>query len=286
MSLKINIINPHGFCFGVNRAVVLARETAQKYPKNTYLLGEIVHNPFVNEDLKNNYHIQTVSSIADIPTGSTVIFCAHGSPPSLFKQSKIRELIVVDAVCPIVVQVHQLVKKLVSENKKIIYLASDYNHDEAKGVLSQAPESITLTTLKDIYSLVISSPEICHVITQTTLSVIETQKTLDYLTKTYPTISIHPHICLATSDRQKTIIESAKDSDLIIINGSKNSSNSLRLLETAKSQNPNSFIVESADDLDPLWFKNISSVAISSGASTPENIFNLVVEKIKTMTQN
>lgn len=283
MPRKITIINPHGFCFGVSRAITLVKDTAKKYPQKTYLLGEIVHNQYVVDDLEKNYGVQTVSSIEDIPDNSVIIIRAHGTTPETYKKAQEKKLIIVDATCPIVTQVHQLVKKLASENKEIIYIASDMNHDEAIGVLSQAPQSIILTTLKDINNLEIKNPQNTFVITQTTLSIFETQKAFDLLKQKYPQIFIQPHICSATFERQKAIMNVPKDSEIIIIVGSKTSSNSQRLFEVAQSVCKKAFIVETASDLDPKWFQNINNIAISSGASTPENLLNEVVEKIKKL---
>lgn len=283
MPRKITIINPHGFCFGVSRAITLAEDTAKKYPQKTYLLGEIVHNQCVVDDLEKNYGVQTVSSIEDIPNNSAIIIRAHGATLETYKKAQGKKLIIVDATCPIVAQVHQLVKKLASENKEIIYVASDINHDEAIGVFSQAPQSIILTTLKDINNLEIKNPQNTFIITQTTLSIFETQKTFDLLKQKYPQIIIQPHICFATSERQKAIMNIPKDSEIIIIVGSKTSSNSKRLFEVAQSTGCNSYIVETASDLDPKWFQNVTNIAISSGASTPENLLNEVVEKIKKL---
>lgn len=283
MSKKITIINPHGFCSGVSRAIKLAQDAAQKYPQKTYLLGEIVHNQFVVNDLEKNFGIKTVNSIKDIPNDSVIIIRAHGAAPEVYKKALEKKLTIIDATCPLVTKVHQDVKKLISENKDIIYITSDINHDEAVGVYAQAPQNITLTTLKDINNLEINNPQNTVIITQTTLSIFETKKALNLIKQKYPQITIQPHICFATTERQEAVVKAAEKSDLIIIVGSLISSNSKRLVEVAQSVGITSHIVETADDLKPDWFKGTDKIAVSSGASTPENLLNEVIEKIKNI---
>ncbi len=280
--MKINVVTSHGFCLGVDRAVNLAKETAKKYPNKTYLLGEIVHNSFVVSDLENNFNIKTVNCLDEIPLNSVVIFRAHGASPELYLKAIEKGLIIVDATCPIVLQSHKTINKLAKEKCKIIYLASDYNHDEAIACRDQSPEFVSLVTIKDLDNLVIDDPKNTFFLTQTTLSVLETRKVTEKLLQRYPELNIMPHICFATTERQDSILRFSGESDVVIIVGSKNSSNSLRLLETAKLQNKNSYIVESELDLNPSWFENIESIAISSGASTPENILENVINKINS----
>lgn len=277
----INILNPHGFCFGVTRAIELAKTAAKNSVSPVYLLGEIVHNPFVVADLKNNFNLETVSSLDQIPNNSTVIFRAHGSSPELYQQAKNMGLHIVDATCPLVSKSHQIIKKFINDSQKIIFLVSDYHHDEAVAVLAQAPSSIQLVTLADALTIQIPDPLHTVVLTQTTLSVLETKKTLDFLSAKFPELTIHPHICPATTERQKAIIDSATDSDLIIIIGAKNSSNCQRLYDTALTVCQRAQIIESADDLSPNLFIGVNRLSLTSAASTPENIFTQVIEKIK-----
>ena len=278
MSPRVTVINPHGFCFGVSRAIKLAQETVAKNP-NTYILGEIVHNQYVVGNLEK-LGLKTVNSLDEIPEKSTVIIRAHGAAPEIYQQARNKNLNIIDATCPIVAKVHRLVKKLASEKKTILYLVSDPNHDEAIGVISEAPKSIIPVTLKDLKNLNLSHPEKTVVVTQTTLSVYETETAFENLKQKYPSIIIHPHICQATSERQKAVLNSAKDSDLIIIVGSKSSSNSQRLVETATSAGCLSYIIETVTDLNPQWLINKTKISLSSGASTPENLLNDVVNKV------
>lgn len=283
MSKNIIVANSHGFCFGVKRAINLVKETAQKYPQKTYILGEIVHNQFVVSGLEKKYGVKTVESLDVIPKNGVVIIRAHGVSPDVYQKAREKNLEIVDATCPMVAQVHSHVKKLADENKRIIYIASDLNHDEAIGVFGEAPQNIILSTLKDIYELNISDPKNSVVLTQTTLSVNETRSVFEFLKEKYPQINIQPHICQATTERQNDIIKIASESDITIIVGSLNSSNSKRLLETALSIGKKAYIVENASGLQDEWFKNINIVGISSGASTPENLLNEVIKKINKL---
>lgn len=283
MSKKVIVAEAHGFCFGVERAIKLTQETAKKYPGKTYVLGEVVHNNHVVDDLKNNYGVKMVLSLDEIPSGSVVVIRAHGVSPEVYEEIKKRNLEFVDATCPMVAQVHNQVKKWVGEDKKIIYIASDINHDEAVGVYGEAPEKIVLMTLKDLESLEIIDPKNTVVVTQTTLSVSETQKAFDFLKQKYSDLTIQPHICRATTERQDNIGKIADISDVIIIVGSQSSSNSRRLVETALETGKKAYIVESVSDLKPEWFEGVEIVGVSSGASTPEDLLDEVIEKIRVI---
>ncbi len=155
MAIEILVADPHGICgndlgFGVAHAIYLARETAKQSPGRTYLLGEIVHNQHVVASLEKDYGVKTVQTIEEIPEGATMVIRAHGATPDIYEQAKARGLKIVDATCPLVAQVHREVKKLASEGRNILYVASDYKHDEALGVVGEAPDKVILTTLTDL----------------------------------------------------------------------------------------------------------------------------------------
>jgi len=286
MSIKIIVAEPHGFCgnenFGVTRAIMIAQQTAKQYPGKTYLLGEIVHNQHVVDSLEQNYGVKTVHRLEEIPTGATVVIRAHGAPPETYKEAEKRGLYIIDATCPLVAQVHKEVKKLAQEGKQIVYIASDYQHDEALGVVAEAPDKVNLTTLADLDKQAITDPKNTIVLTQTTLSTLETKDALEKLTQKYPTLTIKPHICPATTQRQEAVIKLAKEVGLVVIVGSPTSSNSKRLREVAEEVGAKAYIVDTAKELNPAWFKAATKVAVSSGASTPEEILNEVIERIKT----
>ena len=285
MSKKIIIAEPHGYCgndrFGVKAAVHIAQETAKKYPNKTYLLGEIVHNQHVVDWLEKEHGVKTVHRLEEIPQGATVIIRAHGEPPATYQKARGRGLNIIDATCPLVLQVHREVKKLASEGKKILYIASKKDHHEAVGVAGEAPEAVILTTLKELDKVKIAEPEKTIVLTQTTLSILETEKKLKQLKEKYPQLTIKPHICLATTQRQQAVIELAKKIGLVVIVGSPTSSNSNRLREVAELAGAQAYIVDTANELNSDWFQGIEKVAVSSGASTPEWLLEEVIEKIR-----
>jgi len=278
---NIIIAQPHGFCFGVNRAVDLAQKTAQRYSQPIYFLGEIVHNQHVIDWLKLDLKIKTVKKIEDIPPQSVVIIQAHGVAPQIYQQAKDRQLTIVDATCPLVLKSHQTVKNLAKEDKKIIFICNKIYHDETIGVLGEAPQSITPVTLKDISNFKIKNPDNTVVITQTTLSTLETQSALDHLKEKYPQITIHPHICQATTERQSAIINLVKKYKFVIIVGSPTSANSNSLRQVAEDSGATAYIIDNASQLKKEWLKDQDNIVVSSGASTPESVLDQVINKIK-----
>ena len=267
--MKIFIANPHGFCSGVRRAVQIAQNANSK---DTYLLGDIVHNDHVIRSLK----IKTVYDINDIPSGSSIIIRAHGASPQVYQEAQKRKLKIIDATCPLVLQVHQFVKK--NQDKDIIYLVSDKNHDEALGVIAQG-KHISAYTLDEYKKIKAKSNSV--LITQTTLSVNETKKVIDYLKEKFSDLSIFPHICPATTDRQLAVCNLAQKVDFFIIIGSPKSSNSLRLYETAISTGKPAIIVDSLEELKKHDIKKYKIIGLSSGASTPEEVLNTVYEYLQ-----
>jgi 4-hydroxy-3-methylbut-2-en-1-yl diphosphate reductase len=281
--LNIHIASPHGFCFGINRAIDLARETAEKYSGNIYFLGEIVHNQHVVEWLESELSIKTVQSIDDIPRGSVVIIRAHGAPPLTFNQALAKGLTIIDASCPLVLKSHRSAIDFTSQNKKVIFLCNNITHDETVGIVGENPYLIIPVTINDIKDFQIDDPTNTVIITQTTLSTLETKEALDFLKTKYPQVTILPHICQATTDRQNSVIELSKVCDLIIIVGAPNSANSNNLKKVAESNSAVSYIVDNASELDPKWFEGHHEIGVSSGASTPESILEEVINQIKNI---
>lgn len=282
--INIVLAQPHGFCFGIDRAISLAKDTAQKFSQPIFFLGELVHNQHVVDWLEKDLGIKTVYSVEEIPIGSVVIIRAHGASPIIYQQAKERGLEIIDASCPLVLRSHQKVKDLVNQNKKIIFLCNKIDHDETIGVVGEAPDFITPVTLDSVPNLSLLDPQNTVVLTQTTLSTLETQKALDFIKHKYPQITILPHICQATTERQNAIIKLAQKYKFVIIVGAPTSANSNSLKSVAQSAGAISYIVDNASELNPEWFKNQENVVISSGASTPESILEEVITKIKSFT--
>lgn len=283
----VNIIlaQPHGFCFGITQAIKISKDTAKKYHQPIYFLGELVHNQHVVDWLESGLKIKTVQSINDIPSNSVVIIRAHGASPKIFQQAKDKGLKIIDASCLLVLKSHQTVKDLVSQKKQIIFLCNKIDHDETIGIVGEAPKFITPVTLSNIFDFEISNPKNTIVVTQTTLSILETKSALDYLKNKYPQIIILPHICQATTDRQNAIIKLAKKYKFVIIVGSPTSANSNSLKSVAENVGAIAYIVDNSTELNPKWFTNQQNIVISSGASTPESILKEVVSRIKEITR-
>jgi len=282
---NIIVASPHGFCFGITRAIELSQDTAKKSKKPIYFLGELVHNQHVVDWLESDLKIKTVNSIDEIPTNSIVIIRAHGVAPSVYQDAKNKNLEIVDATCPLVMKSHQTVRQLSKDNKTIIFLCNKIDHDETIGVVGENPNNIIPVTLQDIFNFEITDPKNTVIVTQTTLSTLETQKALDFIKNKYPQISILPHICQATTERQQSIIKLAKMHPFVIIVGAPNSANSNSLKNVAESSGAVSYIVDNASELNPQWFVGQDNIVVSSGASTPEDILNEVVQKIDQITR-
>ena len=280
---NIFIASPHGFCFGINKAIDLAKNTAKNSTNSIFFLGELVHNQHVVDYLESELKIKTVQSLNEIPKNSIVIIRAHGATPQVFQQATEMGLEIVDASCPLVLKSHQTVKDLASQQKNIIFLCNKIDHDETVGVVAEAPDFITPITLQNILTFDIKNPSNTVIITQTTLSTTETKDALEFIKNKYPEISIFPHICQATTDRQFAVIKLAKKCSLIIIVGSPTSANSHSLQEVAKSSGAISYIIDNSSELNPDWFIGHQNIGISSGASTPEAILDEVIQKIETI---
>lgn len=281
---NIIVADPHGFCFGVSRAIDIATDTAKNSKKPIYFLGELVHNQHVVDWLESELKIKTVLSIDEIPTNSIIIIRAHGASPSIYQQARDKGLEIIDASCPLVLKSHQTARDLASKKNDIIFLCNKIDHDETIGVVGESPDFITPVTLKDIFNFEIKNPINTVIITQTTLSTTETREALLFIKNKYPEISILPHICQATTDRQNAIINLAQKYKFVIIVGSPTSANSNSLRSVAESVGAISYIVDNVSELNPDWFKGQENIVISSGASTPEDILNKVVDKITEIT--
>lgn len=278
-----------GFCgdggkFGVSGAIRLAQEAALSEPGHVYLIGELVHNHHVTQWLKNSYQLKVVASLDQVPAKSIVVVKAHGAPPAFFAQAEQKKLRIIDATCPMVRAAQQLVCQLVASGKKIIYVASDENHDEAISVSQQVERGVKVVTLAELDELVIKDPAQTVVLTQTTLSILETATKFAALARRYPQLTIRPHLCQATTQRQQAVLALAQEVEAIVVVGALHSSNSQRLAEVAKSTGLPVQIVDQATDLDESWFSpTMLTVGVIAGASTPAWITDEVVRKIESL---
>ena len=276
--MKVYLGTPRGFCAGVVRAIEIVENAIEKFGAPIYIKHEIVHNKYVVQALGRKGAI-TVEDVDEIPNGSSVIFSAHGSPPSDFDIAKQRNLRVIDATCPLVTKVHNEAKKYRSEGRKVVYVGHA-GHQETKGTMGQMPMHL----LDDENSSEIpdwdkSSP--IAVLTQTTLSKDDTDKSVKIIKNKFDDVVIRNDICYATTNRQDAVKRMCKLVDLILVIGSENSSNCKRLTEVARARNVESYRIGSAEEILDEWIVGIDKIGITSGASTPEDLVNEVVDKLK-----
>ena len=285
---KVILASPRGFCAGVARAVRTVEDTLDIFGAPVYIKHEIVHNKTVVKSLEDRGAI-TVDSAEAIPENAIVVFSAHGSPPEDFEIARKKHCTIIDATCPLVNKVHLEMHRFMKDGYSVVYIGHK-GHPEGIGVIGEAMHAYGKTvplieTKSDIESLRIDNNEKLAYLTQTTLSIPETAEIIQVLTKKYPHIVAPPgkDICYATTNRQKAVSEIAERSDIVLIVGSKNSSNSTRLAETARTKGKPAHLIDSAKDIDPAWFDNTQTVGISAGASAPESRVQEVAEYFKNL---
>ena len=293
MADKINILlaNPRGFCAGVDRAIQIVEEALMQYGKPIYVRHEVVHNQHVINDLKTKGAV-FIEDLNDVPKGARVIFSAHGISKAIREEAKLRELISIDATCPLVSKVHVEVNKMLNQNMDIIMIGHQ-DHPEVEGTMGQIEEHHTnrkmylIETIEDVSSLVADHPDKLAYVTQTTLSMDDTKAMIDALKIKYPNIQgpKSDDICYATQNRQDAVKEITGLCDLIIIVGSHNSSNSNRLKELALREGVESYMIDHEDSLQPSWLLNKKNIGISAGASAPEISVKNILNKIEALTK-
>ena len=277
---KIILAKPRGFCAGVEYAIGIVEKSLLEFDLPIYVLKEIVHNRKIVQDLSER-GAKSVKSIEEVPKGSVLIFSAHGVPPEFYTLAKEKGLYVIDATCPLVRKVHLEAIRFVKNGYTILYIGHK-GHDEAVGVIAEAPNSIILINDKT-EALSVQPPQTDKLayLTQTTLSLKETAEIINILENRFPSI-IGPEkedICYATTNRQMAVSELAKVSDLVLVLGSENSSNSQRLRECAKEFNIDAYLIDGKEQIDNKWFEkeNIKTIGITAGASAPESLVREVV---------
>jgi 4-hydroxy-3-methylbut-2-enyl diphosphate reductase len=274
-------VRPRGFCAGVVRAVDIVELALEAYGAPVYVHHEIVHNTYVVEQLRRRGAI-FVETIEEVPSGAVLVFSAHGVPPTVRGEAKARQLRVIDATCPLVTKVHFEALKFARENRTII-LIGHKDHQEIVGTSGEAPDrTIVVDSVEAVDALQVADPERLAFLTQTTLSLYDTQEIVSRLRLKFPKI-IGPasdDICYATQNRQEAVEQVAKDVDLILVVGSQNSSNSNRLVELAQRLNVKSQLIDSADDINPAWLEGVNRVGLTAGASAPEVLVEQVSERL------
>jgi len=284
MVKKIVLVKPRGLCAGVERTLRILDLVVKKSKGPVYCRHQIVHNKKVVEEFVKR-GVVFVEDLDQIPNGSVVVFSAHGSSPKFFTLAKNKNLTVIDGVCPLVVKVHLEAKKLNEAGYFIIYIGHK-NHPEAIGVLGEIPaeNGVLIETLVEAKALQISKDNIA-VLTQTTLCLDETKEIIEYLKNRFRNLFLPPtsDICFSTQNRQKAVKELAKKVDVVLVIGSKTSSNSNRLRETAEKIGRPAYLLDGPEDLQNNWFENKEVIGITAGASVPDNLVQKVVDSIKNI---
>lgn len=269
--------NPRGFCAGVVRAVDIVELALKKLGPPIYVKHQIVHNPFVVKDLELKGAI-TVEEVDDIPPNSNVVFSAHGSPPEDYRNAEDKGLKIIDATCPLVTKVHNEAKKYSAQNRKLILIGHE-GHQEVKGTMGQ--ENMHLIDDRqelDFPDWDKNSP--VTVLTQTTLSVDDTQKSISQIQSKFSDVIVRNDLCYATTNRQEAIKTIARNVELVLVIGAPNSSNCNRLREVAQSFGIPAFLINDPEEIDMDWFNNVKLIGVTSGASTPEILVQNVIKYI------
>jgi 4-hydroxy-3-methylbut-2-en-1-yl diphosphate reductase len=279
---KIILLRPRGFCAGVVRAIDVVKIALSAYGAPIYVRREIVHNKHVVDELRAAGAI-FVEELTEVPEGARAIFSAHGVAPSVREEAKQRKLRVIDATCPLVTKVHLEAKKFAKQGFTIV-LIGHKDHDEVIGTLGEAPEATALvSTVDDVELLEVKDPDRVGFITQTTLSLDETRDIVARLRERFPKIEgpAAQDICYATENRQVAVKAVAPLCEALLVVGSQNSSNSRRLVEVCEQLGVPSYLIDDLSEVQAKWLENISTVAVTAGASAPENLVEALVDSLR-----
>jgi 4-hydroxy-3-methylbut-2-enyl diphosphate reductase len=276
---KVLLAAPRGYCAGVDRAVETVEKALDLHDRPVYVRKQIVHNKHVVEELEKRGAI-FVEQETEVPEGETVVFSAHGVAPSVHRNAAERQLKTIDATCPLVTKVHVEARKFAEEGYTIVLIGHE-GHEEVEGTTGEAPENIVLVqTEEDVAGLEVTDPDRVAFITQTTLAVDETLGIIARLRERFPKI-VGPKtddICYATQNRQDAVKQLAPLCDLVLVIGSKNSSNSNRLVEVAQEHGARSHLIDNESEVRDEWLEGVDTVGITSGASAPEELVQRLVE--------
>jgi 4-hydroxy-3-methylbut-2-enyl diphosphate reductase len=276
---RVLLADPRGYCAGVDRAVVTVEKALELYGAPVYVRKQIVHNKHVVEELERRGAV-FVEELDEVPEQQTVVFSAHGVSPAVHEQASERRLKTIDATCPLVTKVHQEARRFSAEDYDIL-LIGHHGHEEVEGTAGEAPLRTVIVDSPDHADTVeVRDPSRVVWLSQTTLSVDETMQTVERLRRRFPELMDPPSddICYATQNRQQAVKEIAPGTDLVIVVGSGNSSNSVRLVEVALEAGARaSYRVDDASEIDDAWFEGVESVGVTSGASVPEDLVDGVL---------
>ena len=280
--MKIILANPRGFCAGVNMAIESLERALHLFGAPLYVYHEIVHNRPIVERF-SALGVVFVDSIDEVPSGGTVLYSAHGVSPAIREQSRARNLRAIDATCPLVTKVHMEAVKFAKEGYTIVLVGHE-GHDEVIGTMGEAPGSMILVEdAEDVAKLTLPADTKVAFLTQTTLSVDEARIVIEALRKKYPQI-VGPNkddICYATQNRQEAVRDLVPEADVVLVLGSRNSSNSQRLAEIARGTNRKAYLIDRASELEHAWFQPTDTVLVTAGASAPEEHVQACVDRLR-----
>ena len=280
--MRILMASPRGFCAGVDRAIEIVEIALERFGRPVYVRHEIVHNRHVVEDLRAKGAI-FIDHLADVPRGARLIYSAHGVSPAVRAEAEKRDLRVIDATCPLVTKVHVETGRMRKRDLEIV-LIGHAGHVEVEGTLGHGGDRMQLIqSVEDVQNLEVRDPNQLGCVTQTTLSIDDTREIMDALRDRFPGITLprKDDICYATQNRQDAVKKLTEEAAVVIVVGAPASSNSNRLVELAEKLGARSYLVESADDLDPAWVEGVSCLGVTAGASTPEILVSEVIERLE-----
>lgn len=279
--MKLLLSKPRGFCAGVERAIDTVQHALELWGAPIYVKHEIVHNKYVVDGLREKGAV-FVEEVNEVPEGARLIYSAHGVSPAVREQAKARNLIEIDATCGLVTRVHSAVKRFANLGYKIV-LIGHRNHVEVIGTAGEAPDVTTIVeTVDDVAALTFNPDEKLFYITQTTLSLDDVKEITEALIAKYPTITTLPSssICYATTNRQMALREITDQTDLVLVVGDPQSSNSNRLRETAANRGIKAYLINDELEIDPAWMEGVKVIGLTAGASTPEGIVQSCIQRL------
>ena len=279
--MKLLLSKPRGFCAGVERAIDTVKKSLELWGAPIYVKHEIVHNKYVVDSLRKKGAI-FIEDVAEVPEGARLIYSAHGVSPAVREKAKARGLIEIDATCGLVTRVHSAVKRFAAQGFKII-LIGHKNHVEIIGTAGEAPEVTTIVEdIKDVQGLNFAADEKLFYITQTTLSLDDVKQITEALIEKYPSIQTLPSssICYATTNRQLALKEITGQTDIVLVVGDPQSSNSNRLRELAANRGVVSYLINNEQEIDPKWVEGVKHIGLTAGASTPESIVQRCIDRL------
>lgn len=284
--MEVVKITPRGYCYGVVDAIQMAKEVVKQpesaFPRPIYILGLIVHNRHVVDNLRDEYGIISLDGpdrlqLLDQIDHGTVIFTAHGVSPAVKEKARAKGLTCVDATCPDVTRTHELIKGLADRGYHIIYIGKA-GHPEPEGAMGEAPGRVHLVeTEADVDALHLPDGPVA-VTTQTTLSQWDTAELIEYIQSRYPHVEVHNEICFATQSRQEAAVQQARDVDLVFVVGDPRSNNSNRLVQVVNERaGKPAYLIDSVEEIDPAWLVGVTKVGVTSGSSTPTHLTREVI---------